>query len=151
MLANRLICCLLVAPFAIMTAYPDPADATFGRVKVLVPIGEKVEETDVTLRLGADRLTITTVEGNVELKNFPYSRIKEASYSYSKHPRWKEGGKKSLVFLPVFFVKGKRHWLTIETEKDFAVLRLAKDNYRVVIPAFETRSHIKVESLGEEK
>jgi len=151
MRAKRCFSFLLVAFSAVAIARSAPPDSTFGKLKVLVPIGEKVEETDVVLTLADDRLTVTTVEGNVELKNFAYSRIKEASYSYSKHPRWKEGGKKSLVFLPVFFVKGKRHWLTIETDKDFAVLRLAKDNYRVIIPAFETRAHIKVEALGEEK
>jgi hypothetical protein len=150
MRASRLVSLLLITPFAIAIAYAGPPDSSFNRIKLLVPIGEKVEETDVVLRLSGDRLIITTVDGNVELKNFPYSRITEAGYSYSKHPRWKEG-KKGLVFLPVFFVKGKKHWLTIEADKDYAVLKLDKENYRVVIPAFESRSHVKVESLGEEK
>ncbi len=53
--------------------------------------------------------------------------------------------------LPVFFMKGKKHWLTIAVEKDFAVLRLDKKNYKLILPTFEARTGRRVEAVAEEK
>ena len=50
-----------------------------------------------------------------------------------------------------FFMKGKKHWLTIRTQNDYAVLHLDKNDYRLILTAFETRSGVKVEVLPEEK
>ena len=47
--------------------------------------------------------------------------------------------------------KSKRHWLTIKTGDDYAVLKLDKDNRKLVIPAIETRTSVKVEDIGEKK
>ena len=53
--------------------------------------------------------------------------------------------------LPVFFMKGKKHWLTLAAERDFAVLRLDKGNYKLVLPAVEMHTGRKVETASEEK
>lgn len=82
-------------------------------------------------------------------------------YSYSKNPRLKTGlglGAASLLFPPLLFIaipvgfsKHRRHWLTIKTENDFAVLKLSKSNRKFIIPAFKTNSGTNVETLGEDK
>ena len=70
-------------------------------------------------------------------------------------PRWKSGIGLAVAFgifaLPVFFMKGKKHWLTIAAEGDFAVLRLDKNNYRIILPTFEARTGKRVEAVAEEK
>jgi hypothetical protein len=100
-------------------------------------------------------LLIQSRKGGSELKNFAYADIKSAEYSYSKHPRWRAGAAAAIAIgifaLPLFFMKGKKHWLTVRTEKDFAVLRLDKDNYKIILPTFEARTGRKVETVGEDK
>jgi hypothetical protein len=127
---------------------------TFRNVKLMVNTGEKAEEQDAVLHFGDDALTVYG-KGGAILKTFKYADIKGGEYSYSKSPRWKSGIGAAIavgVFaLPVFFMKGKKHWLTIAAEKDFAVLRLDKKNYKLILPAFEARTGKTVEAVAEEK
>jgi hypothetical protein len=51
--------------------------------------------------------------------------------------------------IPLAFSKSRRHWLTVRTQEDYLVLKLDKSNRQIVIPAFEVRTGIKVESVGE--
>ena len=127
---------------------------TFRNVKLMVNTGEKAEEQDAVLHFGDDALTVYG-KGGAILKTFKYADIKGGEYSYSKSPRWKSGIGAAIavgVFaIPVFFMKGKKHWLTIAAEKDFAVLRLDKKNYKLILPAFEARTGKTVEAVAEEK
>lgn len=56
-----------------------------------------------------------------------------------------------LIGLPIAGTKSKRHWLTLRTGNDYVVLRLDKNNRKLVIPAIETRTSLKVEDIGEKK
>ena len=53
--------------------------------------------------------------------------------------------------LPLFFMKGKKQWLTIGGEGDFALLQLDKSNYKIILPAFEARSGIRVVTVADDK
>ncbi len=137
----------------------------FDKVEMLSIRGDKADKVSVRLRLEADSLILESRKTGTVLKNFKYSDIKSAEYSYSKHPRWKAGvgtaagsllaGPLFILALPVAiplaFSKSKKHWLTIKGEQDYVVLKLDKNNRKVILPAFEVRSHIKVEALGESK
>lgn len=132
----------------------------FDKIELLVPNGDKPDEKSVVVSFNEDSLTIQAKNSSLS-KTFKYSEIKSAEYSYSKNPRWKTGlglGAASLLFpplilvaIPVGFSKHRRHWLTIKTENDFAVLKLSKSNRKIFIPAFETNSGVKVEAAGEDK
>lgn len=162
-------------------AYPNVPQSVveFGDINLLVPKKKGVEQPAVQLRLEADTLIIEARKSGDVLKQFQYSTIKSAEYSHSKHPRWKEGVGAAAVgttavgvalgvsmigalgfiapfvavplFLKTARMKGKKHWLTIKTESDYAVLRLDKSNYRLLIPALETRAAIKVETVAEKE
>jgi hypothetical protein len=127
---------------------------TFTNVKLMVNTGDSAEEQDAVLRFEADRLVIHG-KGGAVLKTMPFVEIKTAEYSYSKSPRWKSGIGVAIavgVFaIPILFMKGKKHWLTIAAENDFAVLRLDKKNYRLILPTFETHTGKRVEAVAEEK
>jgi hypothetical protein len=127
---------------------------TFTNVKLMVNTGDSAEEQDAVLRFEADRLVVYG-KGGVVLKTMPFAEIRAAEYSYSKSPRWKSGIGAAIavgVFaIPIFFMKGKKHWLTIAGEHDFAVLRLDKKNYRLILPTFETRTGKRVETVADEK
>ena len=143
---------------------PKSADV-FDKVEMLSIRGDKADKVSVRLRLEADSLILESRKTGTVLKNFKYSDIKSAEYSYSKHPRWKAGvgtaagsllaGPLFILALPVAiplaFSKAKRHWLTIKAEQDYVVLKLDKNDRKIILPAFEVHSHIKVEALGESK
>jgi hypothetical protein len=148
---TRLVALVIVA--ALLTQSLAVAD-TFTNVKLMVNTGDKAEEQDAVLRF-EDEALIIYGRGGTTLKTFAYADIKGAEYSYSKSPRWKSGIGVAVAVgifaLPVFFMKGKKHWLTIAAEKDFAVLRLDKRNYKLVLPTFEARTGRRVEAVSEEK
>ncbi len=136
-------------------------EALFGKIKMLSQNGNEIKEIAVQIRFGKDSLEIESPTGGTIFKTFEYQEIKNAEYSYTKHPRWKSGlglGATSILFPPMLFVaiplaftKHRRHWLTIRTEKDYAVLKLSKSTRKILLPAFESYSSIKVEALGENK
>ena len=127
----------------------------FQNVGMLVAGAEKAREVDVVFLLDEHQLSVLSKEALSQLKSFSYKEIVTAEYSYSKQPRWKSAGVAAVAIgvfaMPLFFLKGKKHWLTIRTAKDYAVLHLDKNDYRLILTAFETRSGKKVEILPEEK
>lgn len=143
----------LVALLGVLAQSAAVAD-TFTNVKLMVNTGDKAEEQDAMLRFEDDALVVRARSGAV-LKTFPYADIRSAEYSYAKSPRWKSGIGLAVAVgifaLPVFFMKGKKHWLTIGAEKDFAVLRLDKRNYKLILPTFEARTGTRVETVADEK
>jgi hypothetical protein len=147
----------LVLSFAlnVSSLIAQEAADQFHKAKLMVNTGDKPAATDAIIRLEKDRLVIRSKTGGADLKAFPYDEIKSAEYSYSKSPRWKSGAAAALavgVFaLPLFFMKGKKHWLTVTAGKDFAVLQLDKGNYKIILPALEARSGVKVETVAEQK
>jgi hypothetical protein len=127
----------------------------FQKVKMIVQTGDKSAETDAVLRFEADRMVVRSKKGGGELKAFPYIEIKSADYSYSKHARWRSGAALAVAIgvfaIPMFFMKGKKHWFTVQTVNDFVMLHLDKGNYAVVLPTFETRTGLKIETVGEKQ
>ena len=102
-----------------------------------------------------EHLAILDKEDRSTRKNFGYKVIQSAEYSYSKAPRWKSGGALAIAVgvlaIPLFFFKGKKHWLTIQGGEDFAVLHLDKKNYKAIIAALETKTGVNVETVEETK
>lgn len=133
----------------------------FDKVELLVPNGDDISEKSVRVRFLENELQIEAVSGGKIHKTFKYSDIKDAEYSYSKNPRWKTGlglGAASLLFPPLLFIaipigfsKHRRHWLTIKTDGDYAVLKLSKKNRKLILPAFESKTGITVSGAGENK
>jgi len=136
----------------------DPA--SFGEIELLVRNGNDVDEKSVRVKFLEDSLTITSKNGAIA-KTFRYDDIKNAEYSYSKNPRWKTGlglGAASILFPPLLFLaiplgfsKHRRHWVTIQTGEDYAVLKLSKSTRKMFIPMFETKSGVRIKGVGEEK
>ena len=153
------------APSGAAQVNPPIAADVFEKVEMLVPRGDETEKIKVRLRLGPDSLLVESRKTGAILKTLPYAEIEGAEYSYSKHPRWKAGvgpAAGSLLVAPLFllalpiaiplaFSKSKRHWLTVRGERDYVVLKLEKDSRKLILPAFEVRTGVRVEALGESK
>jgi hypothetical protein len=133
---------------------------SFREIELLVPNDDRADEKSVVVTFTADSMIITAKNSQFN-KTFLYSDIKTAEYSYSKNPRWKTGlglGAASIIFppllliaIPIGFTKHRRHWLTVRTEKDYAVLKLSKSTRKLFMPTFETKSGVKIEAVGEDK
>jgi hypothetical protein len=53
---------------------------------------------------------------------------------------------------PLFlFTSGKKHWLMVQGDGDYALLQLDKSNYKMALGAFEARSGKKVELVEDSK
>lgn len=127
---------------------------TFANVYYLVSSGEKAKPRQIRSRivLAGESLQVQGHRGEV-LRELRYAEIRHATYSKSKHPRWKSGAITAAfvgVFaLPVFFMKTKRHWLTVQTESEYVALRLSKKNYPLILAAFETSAGLRVDRIVE--
>jgi len=150
-----LLSSILILHPALAAARDAKRPNEFKDVKLLVKTGDKIKETDVAIIFQQSRLVIRSRELDVNMKVFPYGEIKSADYSYSTHPLWRSGsgaaGVVNVFALPVFWMKGKKHWLSIKAAGDFGVLRLDKGNHEPIIAAFERYTKKKVHNLGEEK
>ena len=120
--------------------------------KTKLIVGEK--EVDAILQFEGDQVRVVSKKGRSLLRTIAYANVIGSEYSYSKHRRWKSGIGAAVVggvfAAPLFFMKGKKHWLTIRTESDQIGFRLDKNNFDPVISALEKRSGIRVERLGED-
>jgi hypothetical protein len=121
----------------------------------LVTSNGKGDLTPVRIRFDSKSLLIEAKKDGSIVKGLDYSDVVGASYSYSKHPRWRTGiagpvsiGVATIALMtfaaPLYLLKGRRHWLTFWTEKDLTVLRLDKGNFKSVVSEFETRIGKKV-------
>lgn len=122
-------------------------------VEMLVTRGEDTKEENSRLVISEDSFKITSRKTGMVLKEMSFADVKAAEYSYSKKPMWKTGLVTAVFIgvlaLPLFFMKSKSHWLTVRSDKDFAVLKLEKDNYRQIQAEFETHG-VKVETITED-
>lgn len=160
-LSVALIAMLLFNCVGIINAQTIAKDEVFQRIEMISQTGEKIVETDVSVHFGNNSMEIKESKTSAVLKTFKYADIINAEYSYSKNPRWKTGlglGATAIVFPPILlvaiplgFTKHRRHWVTMRTEKDYAVLKVSKSVRKIFIPSFETHSSVKVEALGESK
>ena len=160
-LSVGLIAMLLFNCIVLVNAQTIAKGEVFERIEMISQTGEKVVEADVSVHFGSDSMEIKESKTGTVVKSFKYADIKNAEYSYSKNPRWKTGlglGAAAVVFPPILlvaiplgFTKHRRHWVTMRTEKDYAVLRVSKSVRKIFIPSFETHSSVKVEALGESK
>ena len=139
---------MVTTPFALATDY---------KIKVVVPDGKKSKEADAVLRINKETFEVLIEKEKFEANNkkLAFSDLKTADYSYSKKPVLSTGGAIATAILvgvfvlPFLFMKKKNHWLTVQTEDQFAVMKLDKNNFRAIIAEFETHG-VEVKEVFEE-
>jgi hypothetical protein len=133
--------------------------------KVDLYVQDEGETKDYDARLIFDPLTRSlrvTQENTPEdvYAEIPYDSIRAITYSNSKHPRWKSATALTLAVtilaLPLFFMKGKKHWMTVTFEdvpghpEGVLILKLDKHNYEQIIATAEGQTGIEVERISED-
>jgi len=144
---------LVIVSLATVTSVYAQTKVVNFEADLLVPKEKSAEQYDVVIGFGENEVTFVAKKPGI-IKTFQYSDIKTAEYSYAKKPRFGAGLALAMlvsVFLiPIMFTKSKQHWLAVKTEKDYVVLKLRKNNFRMVLPAFETHG-VKVVDMGNEE
>jgi hypothetical protein len=153
---------IVLFSLAAQAATFSPGDFdSFQNIELVQPDGKALREISVRVKFGENSMTVFSRSNGKVLKEWSYDKIKSAEYSYTKSPRWKTGlglSVASIVFplllfvtIPIGFTKHRRHWVTIRTDDDFAVLKVGKGVRKVFIPAFETRTSVQIKALGDDK
>jgi hypothetical protein len=133
---------------AVLPVAPKTASRQFKGAELTVPNGEKNKQVDVTIGYTSDSFQILDDKTRRPLKEIGYKSFVSGEYSYSKSPRWKSG----LFISPFLFLSsGKKHWLLVKTADDYAMLRLDKGNYKLVIAEWEVKTGLRVEALADNK
>ena len=152
-LINTLITLTVTAAMLVTPSLASAANQTFAGIHYLVSTGKKAKEVKARLVLTDDSVRIYGERGAGSLTEIPYSDIQAATYSKSKHPRWKSGliaaAALGMFAAPLFLMKAKKHWLTLQAEGDHMALRLSKKNFALVIAAVEGQTGVSVERIEE--
>lgn len=152
----------LAAAIALLVPSAIAAPLRFAGVHYLEPApGDKkkpIQRAGIVIFDG-ESVRVVARRGALTVSQLRYDSITAATYSRSKHPRWKAGTGVAvaagaglappvgIVALPVFFAKAKHHWLTLQAEGDFMALRLSKKNYDLVLTAVQAATGVEVERL----
>ena len=133
----------------------------FENIELMEANGDNLRETSVRVIFDENAMRVISRSNGAVLKEWSYDTIKSAEYSYTKNPRWKTGlglGAAGVLFpplwliaIPIGFTKHRRHWVTIRTGDDYAVLKVGKGVRKVFMPAFETRTAVQIKALGDDK
>ncbi len=134
---------------------------TFENIELIQANGSTLRETSVRVVFRETSMQVVSRSKGTVMKEWDYDDIKSAEYSYTNNPRWKTGlglGAAAILFppllfiaIPVGFTKHRRHWVTIRTGDDFAVLKVGKGVRKVFMPAFETRTSVQIKGVGDAK
>jgi hypothetical protein len=148
---------VVVSVLAVSSAFAQTAAKTYDVELAVKNKKDKSVMTDADISF-----TDTTVsvmpdkpEFKENAKTFAFAEIKQADASYSKKPMLSGGGAIATALLvgfifalPFLFIKKKKHWMTIQTEKEFAVMQLGDNNWRQIAAELQTKG-VKVNDLKE--
>lgn len=153
----RFVSSLLILCIFLVTSHVALAQtSTAFEVDALISDGKKSKEVDAALKFNASTFSVVSDKSGVLSKEFAYSDITAADYSYSKKPMLSTGGAVAmavltgLLVLPFLFMKKKQHWLTVRTANDYAVMKLDKENFRQIQSEFEIKQ-VKITTVNEDE
>jgi hypothetical protein len=156
--ARKIVSLLLtISMIAVNSAYSRTAGKTY-EVELAVTEGKKTVETDADIIFDEKSFTVMPDKASFKssAKTIAYTDIKVADHSYSKKPMLSGGGAVATALLvgfifalPFLFIKKKKHWMTVQSGNEFAVIKLGDNNFRQIVAEFETHG-VKVNDLKEQ-
>ena len=138
-----------VAPPEVPAPAPAPAVApiTFERIKVLVPQGSSMRESDATMTLTGGEVEV--LSDGKRLASVPFSSISSAVYSRSKEPKWKgPDGKEQSVNVDLgrmSFFRGERNWLILLGGPEPVFVRFDDGQMQSAFNSFQQRTGVKIQ------
>jgi|SRR5688572_662423 len=146
----------VVSVLMVASAFARTADKQY-EVELVVTEGKKSVETDAVLSITETSFKVEPDKKSFKssAREFTYANLKTADYSFSKKPMLSGGGAVATAILlgvfvvPFLFMKKKNHWMSLQTEKEFVVIKLGDRNHRQIVAEFETHG-VKVNTVNEE-
>jgi serine/threonine-protein kinase len=124
---------------------------SFVDVKMLTVIGKKAQEQDVVLTLGNGQITVTPKKGGTALMTLPYRRVARGLYTHAKEPQWDVSLNAPPSDLDIpgsgVFRSSTRHWLTLQSNTEYAILRLSDDTWNRILQTIESRTGLKIDHV----
>lgn len=148
---------LTLSIFAVTSAYAQTAGKVYD-VELAIAEGKKTVETDADITFNEKSFTVMPDKAvfKSSARTIAYTDIKQADHSYSKKPMLSGGGAVATALLvgfifalPFLFIKKKKHWMTVQSGTEFAVIKLGDKNFRQIVAEFETHG-VKVNDLKEQ-
>jgi len=148
---------ITISIFAVASSFAQTAPRQYD-VELAVSDGKKTVETDATLTFNEKTVQVVPNKKSFQssTKELAYADIKTADASFAKKPMLSGGGAIATALLvgfifalPFLFIKKKKHWMSVQAEKDFAVMHLGDNNWRQISAEFETHG-VKVNDLKDE-
>lgn len=147
----------IISVLAVASAFAQTAPRKYD-VELVVSEGKKSVETDADITFNEKNFEVVPDKSSFKssAKSINFADIKVADHSFAKKPMLSGGGAIATALLvgfifalPFLFIKKKKHWMTVQTEKDFAVIKLGDNNFRQIVAEFETHG-VKVNDLKDE-
>lgn len=134
-MTKRLVISGIVAAWIIgLAAAPSRAQTTtqpkqFGGLKLVDTDNPRGLETDISVRVESDQLTLVDPSSKKEVKSIPYASIKSIDETYSITPPIPagkiSGASTGSAAMPSYMGREPRHWWTINAEGAPVILRVS--------------------------
>ena len=127
--------------------------AVFPEVKLLSVDGRRTATKDVVLALSGAEISALSAENHEPLATVPYARIARATYVHAGNPRWHPQASAPAGQIDVPGILGRaRHWLVLQTNDSYTILRLDGPARLEILKALEGRSGRTIDRpIGAEK
>lgn len=120
--------------------------------KLLAYDGKQIHAEQVTISLGENAVVINKGDKSHSTISIPFSSITNVEYAYSERPRYTAGALSTAALgwagLPIFFNQTKKNWLTINADKDSAIIQLLSSDYRMLLLAMQEKG-LKISDKGD--
>ena len=119
--------------------------ATFPNVRLYTVVDKRTNNREVIVNfVGGQLLVMAARTGGDAIATVPYSRIKSATYTRGRDPKWDPTlpGPEGIDVGTVF--RGASHWLVVQGAESYAVIRMEDRNFQQIIATFEARTGITV-------
>ncbi len=117
--------------------------------------GKDTREVNCVMIFEKDSVKINSRRAKDKIyKDFNFKDLKYIEHSFSKTPFITAAAKTALITLmtgfPVYFGGKEKHWLTLVTDKDFVVMKIENDNFRLLKNEFMIRN-FEVVNINEDR
>jgi hypothetical protein len=125
---------------------PALAAASFSDVKFLAVNGSRTSASDVVLQFFEKEVGVQFRDGSPALAALPYRRISKATYAQGRDPQWDASlsGPAGKIDVPGFMGRA-RHWLVLQSQDRYVILRLDGNDRLDVMKAFEERAGVVID------
>jgi hypothetical protein len=125
----------------------DPL-ASFPGIRAIVVAGKKGEERTAELRFAAGEITVVDARAVTPIVVLRYRDLVRAIYTRARAPRWDPSFAAPPPDLDLpggGIFRLARHWLVLQSNTTFAILRLNDDDWRGIVEKVTERTGLRVD------